>query len=192
MVLRAAGLAALLFPLIGAATTATAAAADDAYKVDPVHSTVIFRVKHMNTSYAYGRFNDVTGTFALDGNAPASMSFAVKVGSIDTANADRDKHLKSAEFFDEAQHPTITFTSKSVKKVGDRHEVSGDLTLKGVTRPVTARVELAGAGKDPKGGPIAGIEATFTIKRSEFNMPFGAPNLVGDEVRLVVSIEGGK
>lgn len=184
---RAAGFLALL--LAGSIGTTFAA---DAYKVDPVHSAVIFRVKHMNTSQAYGRFNDVAGTFELEGNAPASMAFTVKVDSLDTANAARDTHLKSAEFFDAGKHPAITFTSKSVKKAGEHHEVTGDLTLKGVTRPVTARVEVVGTGKGPKGGAIAGIEATFTIKRTEFNMPFGAPDLVGDEVRLVVSVEGGK
>lgn len=175
--------------LLGAAAPAWAA---DAYKVDPVHSSVIFRVKHMNTSHAYGRFNDIAGQFALDGGVPASMAFTVKSGSIDTANVDRDNHLKSAEFFDAAKFPTITFVSKSVRKAGDHYETQGDLTLKGVTRPVTATVELVGTGKDPKGGATAGIEATFTIKRTEFNMPFGAPNLVGDEVRLVVSVEGGQ
>ncbi|MFO0959009.1 MAG: YceI family protein [Isosphaeraceae bacterium] len=184
---RTAGFAALL---IG--TAAATAGAADTYKVDAVHSAVVFRVKHMNASYAYGRFNDIAGTFTLDGTAPQSMAFQVKVDSIDTANAQRDTHLKAADFFDAAKYPAIQFESKSVKKAGEAYEVSGDLTLKGVTKPVTAKLEVVGTGKGPTGGAIAGIEATFVIKRTEFNMPTGAPNMIGDEVRLVVSIEGAK
>src|SRR5215212_9781855 len=103
---------------VGLVLGTPAGAAGPAYKVDTVHSTAIFRVKHMNTSYAYGRFNDISGQFSLDDQDPAQsrFDFVVKTDSIDTASANRDKHLKGPDFFNAVQYPTITFKSKSVAK----------------------------------------------------------------------------
>lgn len=171
------------------------ALAAETYKVDAAHSAVVFKVKHMNTSNAYGRFNDIAGTFTLDDANPAAMSldFAVKADSIDTANAKRDGHLKGPDFFNVRQFPTITFKSKAVTKSGSKYLVTGDLTLHGVTKPVEVTVEPTGKGKNPQsGGAIAGIEATFVIKRSDFGMAYGVPDAVGDEVHIIVSAEGGK
>jgi polyisoprenoid-binding protein YceI len=166
--------------------------AADTYKVDAAHSAIVFRVKHMNTSNSWGRFNDVSGTFGIDGSMPTAFDFTVKAASIDTANEKRDTHLKSPDFLNVRQFPTITFKSKDVKKNGELYEVTGDLTLHGVTKPVMAKVEVTGTGKGPTGGAIAGFEATLDIKRSEFGMTFGVPNMVGDDVRIIVSAEGGK
>ena len=144
------------------------------YKVDPVHSSATFRVKHMNTSYTYGRFNAISGTFAIDEADPAksSFDFTVKTDSVDTADAGRDAHLKNTAFFNAKQFPSITFKSKSVKSSGkDTLEVTGDLTLHGVTKPITVSIELTRHGKATcRGTAIAGIESVFTIKRSDFGM----------------------
>lgn len=162
------------------------------YKVDTVHSMVVFRVKHMNISYTYGRFNDITGLVKWDDAKPAesSLKFDVKVASVDTNDEKRDTHLRNADFFDAEKHPTISFVSKSIKKTdNDKYEVAGELTLHGVTKPLTVTLEKTGMGADPWGGHRIGFETIFTIKRSEFGMD-KMMNGVGDDVRLMVSIEG--
>ncbi|SIN73304.1 Polyisoprenoid-binding protein YceI [Singulisphaera sp. GP187] len=169
-------------------------AAAQAYKVDTVHSATVFRVKHMNTSYSYGRFNDISGQFSLDEKDPknAHLDIVVKTDSIDTANANRDKHLKSPDFFNAVQYKTISFKSKSVAKSGaDTFQVHGDLTLHGVTKPLALTVTRTGAGKDMKGKPVAGFETEFAIKRSDFNMNKMLEG-IGDDVKIVVSVEGGQ
>jgi polyisoprenoid-binding protein YceI len=176
-----------------AATPPANAAAS--YKVDKVHSTVLFRVKHLNTSFAYGRFNDIAGQFAFDDQDPTQsrFEFEVKTASIDTGSPQRDGHLKSPDFFNAVQFPTITFKSKSVSKgAKDEFQVSGDLTLHGVTRPVEAKVVHTGTGKDMRGKAIAGLEATFWVKRSEFKMSPKMIGPVGDDVLVTVSVEGGQ
>lgn len=169
----------------------------DTYKVDGVHSTAIFRVKHMDASYAYGRFDEVTGTFTIDEKAPERCAFNVQVaaGSVDTNNPKRDQHLKGPDFLNAKQFPTIAFKSKTVKKAGkDTYEVVGDLTLHGVTKPVTVTIETVGPIKKPLpmgGGYAAGFEAHLTLKRSDFGM-VGMVGPVGDEVRAIISVEGAR
>jgi polyisoprenoid-binding protein YceI len=164
--------------------------AADTYAVDGVHSSVVFRVKHMNTSNAWGRFNNIAGTFTLDEANPAEskLDFQVKSDSIDTADAKRDQHLKSPDFFNAVQYPAITFKSQSVTKAGGAYEVTGDLTLHGVTKPVTIKVVPTGSGKDMRGTPIAGIETSFNIKRSDYGMS-KMVGPVGDDVWVNVSVE---
>jgi polyisoprenoid-binding protein YceI len=177
-----------LVPWLAAGRCAVAA---ETYTADPVHSSVIYRIKHMNASYAWGRFNDISGTFALDEANPeqSRFEFQVKTESLDSGNAKRDQHLKSPDFFNAVQFPTIKFKSTSVTKSAEAYEVTGDLTLHGVTRPVTVRVVLTGTNKNPMGKPIAGIEATFSFKRTDFGMT-KMVEAVGDYVWMYVSIEG--
>jgi len=173
----------------GAATPASA----EQFKVDRVHSSVVFRVKHMGVSYFYGRFNDVSGSFAFDDADESKCSFdvEVKTESVDTASDKRDNHLKSPDFFNARQYPSIRFKSTAVKKTADNtYEVTGELTLLGQTKPLTVTVERVGVGKGQRGGSLCGIETIFTIKRSEFGMTYGLEG-VSDEVRLMVSLEGG-
>ena len=173
----------------------SSAQAAESFKVDSVHSTVFFRVKHMGVSYSYGRFNEVTGSFSIDEADAAKSSFniEIKTSSLDSGAANRDRHLKGSDFFDVKQFPVATFKSDSVKKLGtDRYEVSGQFTLHGVTRPLKAEVRHIGTGKGQRGGMISGFESTFTIKRSEFDMNFMiGPDKLSDEVRITISIEGG-
>jgi polyisoprenoid-binding protein YceI len=170
------------------------AGAADTYKADPAHSSIIYRVKHMNTSYSWGRFNVLAGSFSLDEQDPSQskFEFQVKTASIDSGNAQRDGHLKSPDFFNATQFPTITFKSTSVSKTGnDSYDVNGDLTLHGVTKPVTFKLTKTGAGRGPMGGTIAGVEANTALKRSDFKMS-SMLNAVGDDVTVYVSVEGGK
>ena len=175
------------------APTASAAGVT-AYTIDDVHSCALFRVKHAAASQFWGRFNDVSGTFTV-ANDPALMAFSVeiKVDSVDTAEPKLDGHLKSPDFFNAAEFPTMKFTSKSAKKAAGENmfEVAGDLSMHGVTKPVTAMVELTGVS-DMMGGR-AGIEAIFNVKRSDFGMTYGVDKgAIGDEVRVLVNLEGIK
>jgi polyisoprenoid-binding protein YceI len=169
-------------------------AAAQTYQIDPVHTSLVFRVKHMNTAYIYGRFNQVTGSITLDERNPARSSVAVEVdaNSVFTANEQRDNHLRSPDFLNVRQFPTITFRSTEVRRVNaNTVQVKGNLTLHGVTRPVTVNVTLTGKGKNPQGREIIGFETTFTIRRSEFGIRYGLPAL-DDEVRIILSVEAGR
>lgn len=168
------------------------AAAPNTYEVDPHHSAAIFRIKHLGIAYVYGRFNDLSGTFKIDDETPANSTanISVKTKNVDTFNSERDNHLRSPDFFNAKKFPVISFKSKSFTKISkDKYQVAGDLALHGVTRPLTIEVERTGAGNDPWGGYRIGFETTFTIKRSDFGMDFMMGG-VGDEVRIIVSIEG--
>jgi polyisoprenoid-binding protein YceI len=163
----------------------------ETYQVDPQHSAIIFRIKHLGIAYVYGRFNDMSGILKIDDQAPANSSVQIFVEThrVDTNVKERDDHLRSADFFDAKRFPTISFTSKSFKKVDeDTYEVAGDLNLHGITKPLTVNVQRTGSGDDPWGGYRVGYETTFWIKRSDFGMTF-MMNGVADEVRITVSIE---
>lgn len=180
-------LAVSMLTLIGTSTA-------DEYKIDTTHSSSIFRIKHMNVSYSYGRFNDISGTVQWDDAKPTegSLKVEVKVASIDTNDEKRDAHLKNADFFDAEKFPTITFQSKSIKKTADdKFEVAGELMMHGVTKPLTVTLEKSGGGPDPWGGQRVGFETTFTVKRSDFGMD-KMMNGVGDDVRMIVAIEAAK
>lgn len=173
-----------------APTLAGAPRSADTFAVDAVHSAVIYRIKHLNTSYHYGRFNDVSGTFNIaDGG---SIDITVKTDSIDSGNAKRDAHLKSPDFFSSKEFGEITFKSSSIKKTGEStFEATGQLTLHGVTKDVTVAVEKAGEGPGMQGkGKIQGFEAKLAIKRSDYSMG-QMLQAIGDDVNLIVSIEGG-
>ena len=168
------------------------AAAAETYKLDPAHTSVIFRVKHLGVAYVYGRFNGPSGSFVFDGATPANSSIEIQVNAqnIDTAVEKRDNHLRSPDFFNAAEYPLIHFKSTSVKKAGsDSYEISGDLSLLGKTRPIAVKARPTGEGKDPWGNYRRGFETSFTIKRSDFGMNFMMGG-VGNEVLLTVSVEG--
>lgn len=171
-------------------------AAATPFAIDTVHSAVVFRIKHMGVSYSYGRFNDISGTFLLDPANLAGSSFdvTVKAESVDTANAKRDAHLRSPDFFSAKEFPTITFKSTAIT-AGPQgsYELKGDLTLHGQTKPATAQLELVGTGAGMKGGELAGVEALLVIKRSDFGMNFMVDKgMLGDEVYVKISLEGGR
>ena len=163
------------------------------YRIDPVHSFIIFRVKHLNTGFAYGRFNTISGTIVVDERNPANSSIELEIdaNSVDTGNSQRDDHLRSPDFFSARQFPKITFKSTRVRKINNTTvEVQGDLTMRGVTRPITARVTFTGKGRNQRGQEIIGFETTFTIRRSQFNINYGLNGGLADEVRVTFAVEG--
>jgi polyisoprenoid-binding protein YceI len=162
------------------------------YTVDPVHSTAVFRVIHMNVSPFYGRFNKITGHFEVDPAKldQAAVEITIEADSVDTNVDKRNQHLKSADFFSVKEFPTIEFKSDKVKKAkDDGYEVSGTLTLHGVTKDITLHVQQIGFAEGER-GTVAGFETTFTIKRSDFGMT-NMLDALSDEVKLMVGIEAG-
>jgi polyisoprenoid-binding protein YceI len=156
--------------------------------IDGVHSSVLFRIKHLGTSHAWGRFNDISGKLALDDKNP-SIEVQIKADSIDTGNAKRDQHLKSPDFFNARQFPTISFKSTRIQKQSDgKYAVDGTLKLHGVEQPLSVQLERAGSGKNQQGTTIEGFDTTFKIKRSDYGMKFLLEGL-SDEVLLNISLE---
>ena len=167
------------------------------WTIDNAHSEVGFRVKHLVISTVSGKFTSFEGK--LDGDpadlANAKISFTADIDSIHTGNEQRDGHLKSADFFDAAGHPKLTFTSTSIDKKGDsEYKVNGDLTIRGITKPVTLNVEFGGIHDNLYGQTVAGFEITGKIKRLEYGLVWNAVTeaggvVVGDEVKLVIDAE---
>lgn len=167
------------------------------WKVDPVHSSVSFKVRHL-FSKVPGQFNDFSGTIHFDPKKPeaASVEAEVQAASIDTDNEKRDGHLKSADFFEVETYPTITFKSTEVKPGDDGIEVTGDFTMHGVTKPVTFEVEFLGAGPHPMmdGAMVAGFSATTTINRKDFGISWNkvldaGGAMLGEDVEIQIDIE---
>ena len=169
-----------------------AANAAETYKLDPVHTSIVFRIKHLGVSYVFGRFNGPTGTFIFNDSSPSNSSINMQVNAkdIDTADEKRDKHLRSPDFFNVEKYSQVAFKSTTIKKLDDStYEVSGDLTLLGKTRPITVKANAVGAGKDPWGNFRRGFETSFMIKRSDYGMDFMLSGL-SDEVGITISVEG--
>lgn len=184
---------AVFYPAARAQTAAPASGEAAWFNVDSVHSSIIFGVDHMGVTTFYGRINGPTGEFRFDLGTPAASSFAItaKAENIDTASSGRDQHLKSGDFFDARQFPEITFKSTSVSRSSKTtFAVTGDLTLHGITRPVNVVIEYGGVNETPR-GVKSGFTANFTVRRSDFGMNYGL-GMIGDEVTLMIGIEGNK
>jgi polyisoprenoid-binding protein YceI len=166
------------------------------FAIDKAHSEATFQVRHLVTKVR-GRFTDFGGTILVDESQPekSSATMTVQVASIDTDNADRDAHLRSEDFFFAEKFPLITFVSKTIAaKGGNDFSVTGDLTMRGVTRTVTLPVSFLGKAKDPWGNEKIGFETEITINRKDFDLKWNAALetggfLVGDEVRISVSLQ---
>jgi polyisoprenoid-binding protein YceI len=159
------------------------------WKIDPVHSEVAFTVRHLMVSKVRGRFTDFEGTFVTGADPlDSTLEATIRLASIDTANADRDAHVRSADFFDVDQHPTLTYRSTGIRRDGDDFVVDGELSLHGVTRPVSLALEVNGFQADtPFGDSRAGFSATAEIDRRDFGIVFNAP-LEGGGVALANKI----
>jgi polyisoprenoid-binding protein YceI len=169
---------------------ASKAPASGTYSIDAGHSSVLFRIKHMQTAWVFGRFNSYSGKVVFDEKAPEKSSVEVRLemDSVDTGNKKRDDHIRSGDFFDAEQFPTAHFNSKTVKKGADgKYAVTGDLELHGVTKPVTIDLELSGTTSGQR-GTLAGFYGTFSFKRSDFGMS-GMLEGLSDEVHVIVSLE---
>ena len=170
------------------------ARAGDTYKVDPVHATAAFKIKHANVANFYGRINAPEGTIVVDEADSTKTTFDIqlKAANIDSGNPKRDDHLKSPDFFSAQEFPTISFKSTSVKKTGDNKlEVTGDMTMHGQTKPVTVTLEQGGPSDVPRMGKRAGFSGEFTVKRSDFGMT-KFTEVLGDEVTIMLGLEGAK
>jgi polyisoprenoid-binding protein YceI len=163
------------------------------WTVDAVHSSLIFRVKHLNASWFYGRFNGLTGSVTYDAAKPAeaAIQFEVDAASVDTANKDRDDHLRSPDFLNAKVHPKLSFRSTKVAKEGDKLQVTGVLSLHGVEKEIAVTAAHTGFGKNQRGAEVAGFEASFTVKRSEFGIAT-FPDALSDEIHVSVAIQAAK
>ncbi|WP_271424432.1 YceI family protein [Aequorivita sinensis] len=162
------------------------------WKLDPTHSEIEFKVKHMMISTVTGSFSefDATAETEDDSFKNAEFAFNAKVDSISTKNEDRDTHLKSDDFFNEEQFPQLTFKSKSF----DGEKMIGDLTIRDVTKEITLDVDFNGIAEDPYGQTKAGLEATGTINRKDFNLSWSAVTeagniVVSDKVKLIANLQ---
>ncbi len=179
---------------LGAVAGGAVARGAETYKVDLVHSSISFMISHAGISDIHGRFNDFGGTITIDAADPAKSTFllTIPVESIDTNNVKRDEHLRAPDYFNVKQFPTMTFQSTKVKGIEGGFEVTGDLTLHGVTKPLT--LKLKGGDKVvefPKGTKRIGLVSAFTIRRSDFGVTAEPKNL-GDEIPILVGIEAAQ
>lgn len=167
-------------------------AADYQFDIKGQHAFVQFRVQHLGYSWLYGNFNEFSGDFSFDKNSPqnAKVNVVIKTASVDTNHAERDKHLRSDDFLDVKKYPEMKFVSTRYSpKDGAEGTLYGDLTLHGVTRPVTINLTHMGEGKDPWGGYRSGFSGTAEINRSDFGID---KNLgpASEKVEIILSIEG--
>ncbi len=178
-------------------TTHTQTETITTWAIDPAHALIEFGVKHMMVTTVKGRFTGIEGTITVDEQDPANSraDVAIDAASITTGNEQRDAHLRSADFLDADTYPTITFTSTRVQPTSDAtFDVTGDLTIRGTTRPVTLAVELNGRGTSPYGQEVAGLSAITTLNRHEFGLNWNVALeaggvLVGPTARVVIELE---
>ncbi|HWM90173.1 MAG TPA: YceI family protein [Thermoanaerobaculia bacterium] len=179
--------------------TALPVLAADVHTIDQSHSDVSFQVRHLVTQVR-GSFNDYEGTINLDpaNLEKSSVDFKIKTASIDTNNADRDKHLRAEDFFHAEKYPEITFKSKSIKKVDkDTYNVSGTLTMRGVAKEVMLPVTWLGAVTDPRGNEKAGFSTEITLNRKDYGINWNAALdnggvILGEDVKVAINLETQK
>jgi polyisoprenoid-binding protein YceI len=168
------------------------------WAIDPVHSEVSFVVRHMMVSKVRGRFDTFEGTIVTAENPlESSVTASVDLSSVNTGQEQRDAHIRSADFFEVEKHPMMTFASTGVRTEGDHFLLDGDLSIKGVTEPVTFKLEVNGFGPDAYGGTRAGFSATTEINRKDFGVSFDGPIpgvpggvAVSDKVTVTLEAEG--
>jgi len=166
------------------------------FAIDKTHSEAVFQVRHLVTR-VHGRFTDFSGSITFDEASPgrSSVAFTIQAASIDTGTPDRDAHLRSEDFFHAERYPTLTFVSTGIKASGgNEYAVTGDLTIRGVTRRITLPVSFLGEARDPWGNEKIGFETETTINRKDFGLVWNAALetggfLVGDEVKISVSVQ---
>ncbi|ATY09942.1 polyisoprenoid-binding protein [Amycolatopsis sp. AA4] len=170
------------------------------YTIDGTHSRIGFVARHAMVTKVRGSFNEFEGSFTLDGENPANSSanVTIQTKSVDTRNADRDGHLRNNDFLSVDEFPTITFTSTGIAQTGeDTFDVTGDLTVKGITKSVTIPFEFGGSAKDPFGNDRVGFEGKTSINRSDYGVTFNAALetggvLVSDKITLEFEISAIK
>jgi polyisoprenoid-binding protein YceI len=164
------------------------------YTIDPAHSSVEFAVRHMMISTVKGRFGDVKGTLEIPEQGQPKIDATINAASIDTRADQRDVHLRSADFFDVEKYPELRFTSTKVERAGDGWKLTGNLTIKGVSRPITLTVTEEGTGVDPWGNQKIAFTATGKLNRSEYGLNWNAALetggvLVSDEIKISLDVQ---
>jgi polyisoprenoid-binding protein YceI len=168
------------------------------WNIDPAHSSVSFIARHLGLSKVRGSFNGFSGTIEVAANhLDSKVSVTIDTTTVETGNEQRDAHLRSPDFFDTDTHKEITFVSTHITEHDDDFQVHGDLTIHGVTKPVTLDLEFTGVSADPWGGTRAGFEATTTVSRREFGVEFDIPLdggglVVGDKIKIELDVEAVK
>ncbi len=192
-----AGLTLVTASATGTASTASRAAEDrgvETYDIDGGHSSVVFKVKHLDVTWFYGRFNEIEGTYSIDHGDPtkSSVQLTIPTASIDTNSTSRDLEMKSAGFFDAEAHPELTFESKQVEVVDETHwKVTGELGCKGKTHEVVVDLHYTGETDHPRFGFRTGFEGTFEIDRVAFDIGAGMPeSLLSQKVYVTIGLEG--
>ena len=182
-------------------TTTDLSALTGTWEIDPSHSSLEFAVRHAMVATVRGRFTDFTGSLSLDGTDPerSSATVEVQLASVDTGSADRDAHLRSADFFGTDENPAMTFRSKRAERGGDENEyrLVGDLTIKGVSREVVLDLTYNGTAVDPWGNLRAGFEGTTTINRKDWDLTWNVALeaggfLVSDKIKITLDISATK
>jgi polyisoprenoid-binding protein YceI len=187
------------FLVVSLMTATTMAWCADRYEIDKVHSTIGFKVRHLGLSSVTGKFADFSGTIMYDEKdvTNSTASVTIKTASIDTGSEKRDEHLRSADFFDVAKYPEITFVSKSVSKKGEDLVLAGALTMHGVTRDVSIPFTIGGKATDPTGVVRAGAEGATTLNRLDYKigdnkMLNSSTMLIGNEIKVELLVEAVK
>jgi polyisoprenoid-binding protein YceI len=162
------------------------------WTIDPAHSSAQFTIRHLGVSNVHGAISGIKGTVTFDEKdiTKSSVTATLDTTTLSTANDARDKHLKSPDFFDVEKNPTITFKSTAVTKAGGKLQLVGDLTLNGITKPVTLDLDGPAPPMTQRGKTISGFSASGTVKRADFNFgPKFAPPMLGDDVKISIDVE---
>lgn len=185
-----------ILAILAALVIASPARSADTYQIDTAHSWIGFSVRHMMVTNVRGRFTDFSGTIVYDEQdiTKSSVSVTIKTASINTENADRDRHLRSADFFDVEKHPEITFVSKRIEKRGAGYVCIGTLTIRGVSREVAIPFTITGKVKDQRGNTRIGIEASLTINRQDYGVTWNRTLdaggvVVSNDVKIELDIQ---
>ena len=185
--------------LTGAAVLASSVVFAEDYAIDKAHSSIGFSAKHLMVSTTNGQFNDYDGVIKFDPNdlAASKIDVTVQAASINTNMDKRDAHLKGADFLDVEKFPTLTFVSKSIAKSGDDYQLTGDLTIKGVTKETSVPAQISGPVNSPMGGTVMGIHSNFKINRQDYGVSWNKAMdnggfVVSDEVKVDINIEANK
>ncbi|MDN5759112.1 MAG: YceI family protein [Tomitella sp.] len=166
------------------------------WAIDPAHSTVGFTVRHLVVSKVRGTFDEFSGQITISEDGKPSVEAEVRVDSVNTRNAQRDEHIRGADFFEVESHSVATFRSTSVQPKGDDYVLTGELTLRGVTKEIELDLEFLGVNPGMGNGPVAGFEAATTLNRRDFGITIDTPlegggAVVGDKIGITIEIEAG-
>jgi polyisoprenoid-binding protein YceI len=177
--------------------TATSQLTAGTWAIDPVHSSINFSVRHLMVSKVRGKFGNFSGAIVVAEDGTPSVHAEIAVDSVNTGNDQRDAHIKSPDFFDVETYPTARFASTTVQPEGDNYVLNGELTLKGVTKPITLELEFNGVNPGMGHGEVAGFEASVVLNRKDFGIDIDLPlqtggAVVGDKVTITIDVEAVK